>query len=179
MKHDLLRIGGAYHMTREGGVSPTFLPFSSCAKLLSATGSKFCVIMMTSSNGTIFRVTGLLCGEFTWHNDQWRGDLMSSLICAWINGWVNNRAADDLLRHWTHYDVIVMNSNALLNTLEIFIATSASLSFQYIPYLFAGYVWKCGHHLWPLVCDLDLNFQSNIFIWYISGKRSDHQETKI
>ena len=33
---------------------------------------------------------------------------MSSLICAWINGWVNNREAGDLRRQRAHYDVIVM-----------------------------------------------------------------------
>ena len=30
------------------------------------------------------------------------------LICAWINGWVNNCEAGDLRRHRAHYDVIVM-----------------------------------------------------------------------
>ena len=48
----------------------------------------FVWVMMTSSNGDIFRVTGHLCGEFT--------------------GWVNNREASDLRRHCAHYDVIVM-----------------------------------------------------------------------
>ena len=33
---------------------------------------------------------------------------MFSLICAWINGWVNNREAGDLRRKCAHYDVIVM-----------------------------------------------------------------------
>ena len=33
---------------------------------------------------------------------------MLSLICAWINGWVNNRDAGDLRRHGTDYYVIVM-----------------------------------------------------------------------
>ena len=33
---------------------------------------------------------------------------MFSLICARINGWVNNREAGDLKRHRDHYDVIVM-----------------------------------------------------------------------
>ena len=42
------------------------------------------------------------------HKGQWRGALMFSLICAWINGWVNNREAGDLRRHRTHYDVPVM-----------------------------------------------------------------------
>ena len=31
-----------------------------------------------------------------------------SLICVWINTWVNNREAGDLRCHHTHYDVIVM-----------------------------------------------------------------------
>ena len=32
------------------------------------------------------------------------------LICAWTNGWGNNRGADNLRRHRTHYDVIVMQA---------------------------------------------------------------------
>ena len=40
--------------------------------------------------------------------DQWRGDLMFSLICIWINGWVNNREAGDLRCYHAHYVVIVM-----------------------------------------------------------------------
>ena len=43
------------------------------------------------------------------HKGQWRGALMFSLICVWINGWVNNREAGDLRRHRGHYDVNVMN----------------------------------------------------------------------
>ena len=42
------------------------------------------------------------------HKSQWRGALMFSLICARINGWVNNREAGDLRRHQAHCDVIVM-----------------------------------------------------------------------
>ena len=42
------------------------------------------------------------------HKGQWRGALIFSLICAWINAWVNNCEAGDLRRHRTHYDVIVM-----------------------------------------------------------------------
>ena len=43
------------------------------------------------------------------HKGQWRGALMFSLICAWINGWVNNREAGDFSSHRAHYDVVVMN----------------------------------------------------------------------
>ena len=42
------------------------------------------------------------------HKGQWRGALLFSLICAWINAWVNNREAGDLKRRRTHYIVIVM-----------------------------------------------------------------------
>ena len=70
--------------------------------------------MMTSSNENISRVTGHLCGEFTGH--PWISRTKSvtrsfdfSFICAWINGWVNNREADDLRRHRVHHDVTVMN----------------------------------------------------------------------
>ena len=42
------------------------------------------------------------------HKGQWRGALMFSLICVWINGWVNNREAGDLRRYRTHYDVTVV-----------------------------------------------------------------------
>ena len=38
----------------------------------------------------------------------WRGALMFSLICVWINDWVNNREAGDLRRHLDHYGVSVM-----------------------------------------------------------------------
>ena len=46
-------------------------------------------VMMTSTNGSIFRVTGPLCGEFP-HKGQWRGAIMFSFICAWINRWVKS-----------------------------------------------------------------------------------------
>ena len=36
------------------------------------------------------------------HKGQWRGALMFSLICAWTNGWANNRDADDLRRNHAH-----------------------------------------------------------------------------
>ena len=70
--------------------------------------------MMTSSNGSIFRVTGPLCGEFTGH--RWipltkvsNAELWYFHWSApWINGWVNNHEAADLRRQRPHYDVIVM-----------------------------------------------------------------------
>ena len=54
------------------------------------------------------------------HKGQWRGALMFSLICAWLNGWVNNRNADVFRRHRAHYDVIVMVTNCIDNRSEIY-----------------------------------------------------------
>ena len=54
------------------------------------------------------------------HKGQWRGALMFSLICAWINDWVNNRDAGDLRRHRTHFDVTVMNHKIWVNGLPEF-----------------------------------------------------------
>ena len=72
-------------------------------------------IMMTSSYGNIFRVTGW---PLVWgihrspvnspHKGQWRRALMFSLIWAWTNSWANNREACDLRRQRAHYDVTVM-----------------------------------------------------------------------
>ena len=42
------------------------------------------------------------------HKGQWSGALMFSLICVWINDWVNNGEAGDLRRYSIHYDVTVM-----------------------------------------------------------------------
>ena len=52
----------------------------------------YCIMLPCSkwwpTNGNIFRDTGPLC--------------------AWINGWVNNRQAGDLRRQLAHYDITVM-----------------------------------------------------------------------
>ena len=60
--------------------------------------------MMTSSNGNISASP-----VNSRHKGQWCGAFMFSLICAWINGWVNNLQAGDLKRHWAHYDATVMS----------------------------------------------------------------------
>ena len=100
-------------------IKMSFGKISSTAMGETFVNLLFChaeIYMMTTSNENIFRVTGPLCGEFTAqravnspHKGQWRGALMFSLICAWINVWVNNGEAGDLRRHRAHYDVIVMS----------------------------------------------------------------------
>ena len=74
---------------------------------------------LTSSNGNMFHITGSLCREFTSH--RWipltksrDTALMFSLICVWINSWVNNREAGDLRCHHAHHNVIVIPCYLLL-----------------------------------------------------------------
>ena len=68
---------------------------------------------MTSSNGNISTLLALcvwnspVTGKFPAQRPGTR-TLTFSLICAWKNGWVNNREVGDLRRHRAHYDVTVM-----------------------------------------------------------------------
>ena len=55
------------------------------------------------------------------HKDQWRGALVFSLICVWINGWVHNRKAGDLRCYRAHFDVTVMELDLLIWCLFIYI----------------------------------------------------------
>ena len=87
------------------------------------TGSRYIVvhqnIMMTSSNGNIFRVTGHLCGQFTDH--RWIPHTKASdaelwcfsLICARINGGVNSWGwwfETPSLSFWRHCNVTCDNA---------------------------------------------------------------------
>ena len=71
------------------------------------------------------------------HKGRWSGALMFSLICAQINGWVNNGGAGDLRRHRAHYDVIVIGEWVLVEK-------------QQCPWLLIM-TWKCFLHHWPSV----------------------------
>ena len=69
-------------------------------------------LMMTSSNGTIFRVTGPLCGEFTNPGEfPAQRPMMRSFDVFFdlrLNKRVNKRESGDLRCHCGHYDVNVM-----------------------------------------------------------------------
>ena len=53
------------------------------------------------------------------HKGQWLAALIFTLICARINGWVNNREAGDLRCHRAHYDVIVIIMMTVRHALKI------------------------------------------------------------
>ena len=61
----------------------------------------FCALL------AIYARNSPVTGEFPAHRPVTRSFAVS-LICAWINGWVNNGEAGDLRRHCANYDVTVM-----------------------------------------------------------------------
>ena len=74
--------------------------------------------MMTSSNGSIFRDNGPLCGE---KKSPVTGEFPSQRP-------VNNRKPDDLRRHLVHYDVTVMIFAEELSVAERSFLAVASVS---------------------------------------------------
>ena len=77
------------------------------------------------------------------HKGQWRGALMFSLICVWINDWVNNREAGDLRRYRAHCNVTVMNS---------WVVFPIIISFDYycdtLLYICDISVWNCYNRIY-------------------------------
>ena len=67
------------------------------------------------------------------HKRQWRGALMFSLICSWINDWVNNREAGDLRRHQLILTLLTTISNWKISYLY-----SAKFA-----YAFWRWLWFC------------------------------------
>ena len=56
------------------------------------------------------------------HKGHWCNNLMFSLICTWINGWVNSDEAGDLRCHHAHYEVTVMRTKKYSDDLHHFSA---------------------------------------------------------
>ena len=65
-------------------------------------------VLMMSSNGNIFDITGHWWLVDSPHKGHWHCALMFSLICAWTNSLANKRDSSDLRHHHIHYDVTVM-----------------------------------------------------------------------
>ena len=76
------------------------------------------------------------------HKGQWRGVLMFSLICAWINAWVNNREAGDLRRHHTHCDVFVMKKSPYTRTQQTHQNTKTGRNYRGLLYVFPIRKWS-------------------------------------
>ena len=86
---------------------------------------------------------------------------MFSLICTWINGWINNGAAGDLRRHSAHYDVSVISDPiATVESNELYDGSSSrrAVEFKYFCLILViPFVFLCGNPfnllasvcLWP------------------------------
>ena len=92
------------------------------------------------------------------HKDQWRGALVFSLICAWLNGWVSNCEAGDWRHHSAHYDVTVValinNGPWIMNTLNSIINVNS---------IMGGQMWKC----------LLITYVKAIFLCFVNFSHSE------
>ena len=78
------------------------------------------------------------------HKDQWRGALMFSLICVWINDWVNSREAGDLRRYRAHYDATLKFFLWIFIKLSDFMWTGKYYAFFILSLCFLDIgVYKC------------------------------------
>ena len=93
----------------------------------------------------------LVTGEFP-HKVQWRGAEIFSLICTWINGWVNNRDAGDLRLHRAHHDVTVMGALETLYQWEhmFLVILMAKTTYWLDNQAFDKY-WRSNDRQWELV----------------------------
>ena len=85
---------------------------------------------------------------------QWRGALVFSLICAWTNGWVNNRDAGDLRRHRAHYDVTVMVCRCFTTKSFKCIFSDQATSFSIV-----GGILQPNFQSWYHVCIMNFHTQ--------------------
>ena len=80
--------------------------------------------MMTSSNWNISQAICVgnspVTSDHAMYKGQWSGALMFSLICTWMNSWVNNREAGDLRRHSTHCNVTVMKFMIISDLIQMY-----------------------------------------------------------
>ena len=74
------------------------------------------------------------------HKGHWRGALMLSLICTWINNWVNNGEAGDLRCYHSHCEVTLMARKQL--SAEMFQQSIATVLFDI---------------RWPLMHDISIH----------------------
>ena len=105
-------------MTPMGKVDKTDLMMIRWVTNIPSRSSKFVEVSWTHIQSRMGRhqmetISALIaiCARNSPHKGQWRWALMFSLICVWINSWVNNGEAGDLRRYRANYDVSVMPHN--------------------------------------------------------------------
>ena len=103
------------------------------------------------------------------HKGQWRGALMFSLICVWINGWVNNREAGDLRRYRGHYDVNVMEYNNYAHASRSLLFSHLLLCKSMYPWFL---LWYGGNHMLIIIIPMSGQQLRRWFRWRRTGAKS-------
>ena len=111
------------------------------------------------------------------HKGQWSGALIFfSLICVWINGWVNNHEAADLRRCRAHYDVTVMDSGQSVDITvqRIFVIVKKKISRSLIDILRVSIIegswipWNLSQLAVLKVLHIRTQWADAIYLWHSS-----------
>ena len=90
------------------------------------------------------------------HKGQWRGALMFSLICAWINGWINNYEAGD----WDAVAPIVRHSTGFDSDFKLWLPNGRYSIFYDVIWLF--WCLRCYIHMFCRRNSFKVNIPGNI-----------------
>ena len=99
---------------------------------------------MTSSNGSIFRVSGPLCGEFTNHRWIPRAKAATRRFDVFFDLCLNNRKLRDLWCHSANYDVNVMSAYYLYGWRCVIWDTNLCAIYLFRFFLFKWYTKDCS-----------------------------------
>ena len=78
------------------------------------------------------------------HKGMWRGALMFSFICAWINGWINNHEADDHGRHGADYGITVMNLGSIASQSDTYLLSLDASHRSFLMIMYLGIIQGMG-----------------------------------
>ena len=128
--------------THKGPVTRKMFPFGDGLHDHVKTGPMATLFVGTISLMDFHGNSVLMEISFCSHKGRWRGTLIFSLICAWTNGWINNRDAGDLRRHRAYYNVVVMTSILTKKSLQKFAHDITAM----LPW----HVQTCAAISWPV-----------------------------
>ena len=108
---------------------------------------------------------------------------MFSLICVWINGWVNTRDTGDLGRHRAHYEVTVMYAD--ISNMECIMTSSNGKNFRVTGPLWwntpvkVGFTSQsaCNTPLISLCCESELTVETNTRLTCHSRRLNSHMKS--
>ena len=111
-------------------------------------------------------------GEFPTHKGQWRRAFVFSLICAWINDWVNNHEAGDLRRYRAQSDIIVVEHSRYIKCIDSVHDGVSFLEEWTIRFWHVDTCAKIGSINSTINCEIKRKLVINLgFIWFIKWSR--------